>query len=118
SCSLRPLWFRACLDSQKQRNFRGVTTFARFLRGRAAAWRDLCQSRSAYFAMRRRAEAQDPDRPRARAGNWTFSHPQPACRAKWHRKSCVLARSEEHTSELQSRENLVCRLLLEKKKRT
>src|SRR5690606_41079473 len=27
-------------------------------------------------------------------------------------------RSEEHTSELQSRENLVCRLLLEKKKYT
>src|SRR5436309_10047497 len=31
---------------------------------------------------------------------------------------CALERSEEHTSELQSRENLVCRLLLEKKKRT
>src|SRR5690606_42055883 len=30
----------------------------------------------------------------------------------------VAARSEEHTSELQSRENLVCRLLLEKKKNT
>src|SRR5690606_41826637 len=28
-----------------------------------------------------------------------------------------LFRSEEHTSELQSRENLVCRLLLEKKKK-
>src|SRR5690606_40903706 len=28
----------------------------------------------------------------------------------------VPVRSEEHTSELQSRENLVCRLLLEKKK--
>src|SRR5690606_4146199 len=28
-----------------------------------------------------------------------------------------VARSEEHTSELQSRENLVCRLLLEKKKK-
>src|SRR5207302_10592460 len=28
----------------------------------------------------------------------------------------VVKRSEEHTSELQSRENLVCRLLLEKKK--
>src|SRR5690606_41471090 len=27
-------------------------------------------------------------------------------------------RSEEHTSELQSRENLVCRLLLEKKKKS
>src|SRR5690606_39370057 len=34
-------------------------------------------------------------------------------------RSCSSAndsRSEEHTSELQSRENLVCRLLLEKKK--
>src|SRR5690606_40049565 len=31
------------------------------------------------------------------------------------RRSTV--RSEEHTSELQSRENLVCRLLLEKKKK-
>src|SRR5690606_40274425 len=30
---------------------------------------------------------------------------------------CWLVRSEEHTSELQSRENLVCRLLLEKKNR-
>src|SRR5690606_23728843 len=29
---------------------------------------------------------------------------------------CAMTRSEEHTSELQSRENLVCRLLLEKKK--
>src|SRR5690606_42147369 len=27
----------------------------------------------------------------------------------------IIGRSEEHTSELQSRENLVCRLLLEKK---
>src|SRR5690606_40780684 len=30
-------------------------------------------------------------------------------------KSHNVKRSEEHTSELQSRENLVCRLLLEKK---
>src|SRR5690606_40238348 len=29
----------------------------------------------------------------------------------------LVHRSEEHTSELQSRENLVCRLLLEKKKK-
>src|SRR5688572_31449606 len=34
-------------------------------------------------------------------------------RARWRR----LARSEEHTSELQSQSNLVCRLLLEKKKK-
>src|SRR5690606_41355092 len=32
------------------------------------------------------------------------------------RRSSRRPRSEEHTSELQSRENLVCRLLLEKKK--
>src|SRR5690606_42164570 len=34
------------------------------------------------------------------------------------KKRDVEPRSEEHTSELQSRENLVCRLLLEKKKNT
>src|SRR5256885_2493995 len=33
-----------------------------------------------------------------------------------HRHLVVFARSEEHTSELQSPCNLVCRLLLEKKK--
>src|SRR5690606_41937460 len=33
-----------------------------------------------------------------------------------HAAHAVFERSEEHTSELQSRENLVCRLLLEKKK--
>src|SRR2546427_419795 len=32
--------------------------------------------------------------------------------------SCHAMRSEEHTSELQSQSNLVCRLLLEKKKNT
>src|SRR6478672_6186420 len=31
-------------------------------------------------------------------------------------RACSRARSEEHTSELQSRSDLVCRLLLEKKK--
>src|SRR5690606_40046683 len=35
-----------------------------------------------------------------------------------HTQAPMIAnRSEEHTSELQSRENLVCRLLLEKKKK-
>src|SRR5690606_41793684 len=32
-------------------------------------------------------------------------------------RTLLSLRSEEHTSELQSRENLVCRLLLEKKKK-
>src|SRR2546427_3863874 len=35
-----------------------------------------------------------------------------------NRKHGGLSRSEEHTSELQSQSNLVCRLLLEKKKNT
>src|SRR2546429_2919041 len=45
-----------------------------------------------------------------------------SCRACWRTsswsrsRSQVRARSEEHTSELQSRLHLVCRLLLEKKK--
>src|SRR5690606_12550629 len=34
---------------------------------------------------------------------------------EWEKMSKARFRSEEHTSELQSRENLVCRLLLEKK---
>src|SRR5690606_41879975 len=34
----------------------------------------------------------------------------------WAQDNIENFRSEEHTSELQSRENLVCRLLLEKKK--
>src|SRR5690606_42086631 len=37
-------------------------------------------------------------------------------RCPWVRLPGFRQRSEEHTSELQSRENLVCRLLLEKKK--
>src|SRR5690606_39473260 len=42
-------------------------------------------------------------------GNMIFIKNIAACSMK--------IRSEEHTSELQSRENLVCRLLLEKKKK-
>src|SRR5260370_8825517 len=40
----------------------------------------------------------------------------PAARTSAGPKSRRIARSEEHTSELQSHLNLVCRLLLEKKK--
>src|SRR5438105_6159649 len=44
----------------------------------------------------------------------------PVCRAERGKSSKVnemIGRSEEHTSDLQSRVDLVCRLLLEKKKR-
>src|SRR5690625_5469349 len=47
------------------------------------------------------------------------SAPEPASPALARsRKNMPNRRSEEHTSELQSRGHLVCRLLLEKKKRT
>src|SRR2546430_17584353 len=43
----------------------------------------------------------------------------PHCFRRWITNPVVLlCRSEEHTSELQSQSNLVCRLLLEKKKKT
>src|SRR2546430_4000562 len=41
---------------------------------------------------------------------------RPGERDRWARGSRRDSRSEEHTSELQSQSNLVCRLLLEKKK--
>src|SRR3712207_6999384 len=45
--------------------------------------------------------------------------PRPRRRAVQHRSHGRLSRrSEEHTSELQSRQYLVCRLLLEKKKKS
>src|SRR3989442_10716765 len=50
--------------------------------------------------------------PRWRACAWR-SVPTASC-ANW---ACRWTRSEEHTSELQSRPHLVCRLLLEKKKK-
>src|SRR2546426_1780505 len=39
------------------------------------------------------------------------------CKGLFQRRRSLLIRSEEHTSELQSPCNLVCRLLLEKKKK-
>src|SRR5690606_41909018 len=66
---------------------------------------DLAPSRSAIGQPRPKRHSSIP---------WP-SLPQPArcgpvAGQQWRR-----TRSEEHTSELQSRENLVCRLLLEKK---
>src|SRR2546427_6952293 len=59
--------------------------------------------RSVLLASRRTRHQRGPSAPSRRgAGLW-------AARA--------VERSEEHTSELQSQSNLVCRLLLEKKKK-
>src|SRR5260221_14167410 len=47
----------------------------------------------------------------ATRGSWTLHRREPEL-------AVVVGRSEEHTSELQSHSDLVCRLLLEKKKKT
>src|SRR5256886_11096068 len=60
-------------------------------------------------------------RPATQPGSWTSAavwgharrQPDPHCRTG---RSSSTSRSEEHTSELQSQSNLVCRLLLEKNK--
>src|SRR5690606_41277557 len=46
------------------------------------------------------------------------TRPRPAFSGRARCYATTSGRSEEHTSELQSRENLVCRLLLEKKKQS
>src|SRR5260221_2177390 len=60
-----------------------------------------------------RVEVTDTFRPRGRALNGLGDSVQ----ADLFWSSLDTARSEEHTSELQSHSDLVCRLLLEKKKR-
>src|SRR5690349_23350435 len=61
-----------------------------------------------------------PTRPRTSAVEAKRRTPRPRRRTcpRYPEGSCSPAgRSEEHTSELQSRRDLVCRLLLEKKKK-
>src|SRR5690606_42059524 len=60
-------------------------------------------------------ERRHPSRTRCRprCGGWAGV----GLHGAQHPQAVLGLRSEEHTSELQSRENLVCRLLLEKKKK-
>src|SRR2546430_11778715 len=60
------------------------------------------------FAARRDADGPSP------SGSW---HDPRICLALARPWAGKKLRSEEHTSELQSQSNLVCRLLLEKKKK-
>src|SRR5690606_42077853 len=62
------------------------------------------------------ARARPARPPRPPGGPALAGQPGPQRRSAGPRPAAV-HRSEEHTSELQSRENLVCRLLLEKKKK-
>src|SRR5439155_21686357 len=72
--------------------------------------------RSTLFPTRRSSDLVEPHEQRL-ALDVGEAHVQVAGQAV-HRVPGNLNRSEEHTSELQSRGHLVCRLLLEKKKKT
>src|SRR3989442_3905672 len=70
--------------------------------------------RSTLFPYTTLFRSSTPYRPRGAGGRtWLRGAGRPV-RRRTLRTSC--RRSEEHTSELQSRPHLVCRLLLEKKK--
>src|SRR2546422_8578377 len=62
--------------------------------------------------------AQEGDRRAILLGKVGLEEPLPAHYLRRQARQDVGQRSEEHTSELQSRLHLVCRLLLEKKKET
>src|SRR2546427_1567957 len=76
--------------------------YTTLFRSRVAAGRDHFQVCPGRFGVHPGGRRRDPGRPRAPPNLSFESHER---------------RSEEHTSELQSQSNLVCRLLLEKKKK-
>src|SRR3712207_6949797 len=84
----------------------------------------LFRSRGARCGGRRRSRSGCPGsaRPAAPSRPTTAVRGRRPCTrgpiARRRRAGAGRARSEEHTSELQSRQYLVCRLLLEKKKNT
>src|SRR3989442_3230970 len=70
------------------------------------------------FRSRSAAGAVVPDLERVGLRLWHRRLHHHGRRRRCHRRRPTRSRSEEHTSELQSRPHLVCRLLLEKKKQT
>src|SRR5690606_40119825 len=77
-------------------------------------WPTCCSAPSRAAACRRRGRRPSPT-PRSR--RWRRTRRAGCTTRRASSSATAPGRSEEHTSELQSRENLVCRLLLEKKKK-
>src|SRR5690606_41698769 len=82
---------------------------AQYLRGAEFGYQQEQQGQPEHDARQRRADGQREPEPRAHQ-RADVADAEPGLLVD------LPSRSEEHTSELQSRENLVCRLLLEKKK--
>src|SRR5207302_2362374 len=80
---------------------------------------DRQPTRPGHARSRAALSSRSPDATSRPSGRRRRGSPVPVDRHDFITNcSCLTpGRSEEHTSELQSRENLVCRLLLEKKKK-
>src|SRR5690242_21621767 len=74
----------------------------------------ICRRRWRRARTPRTRRLAAPSTPRASARRWRTRNCGPTCAPRAGGPE-PLTRSEEHTSELQSHVNLVCRLLLEKK---
>src|SRR5207237_10523004 len=88
-----------------------------FFSSRYAAHRDLHS-----FPTRRSSDLHQPALAHGKCEDRVNHARPPPCPSRLSPQSCsrrrnARRRSEEHTSELQSHLNLVCRLLLEKKKK-
>src|SRR2546426_6731978 len=91
----------------------GVQTCALPISSAIAGVSTSASSSVPYRSSARASPATDPG---TATDRWPYSFA--ACSTRGHAKSpSEIPRSEEHTSELQSPCNLVCRLLLEKKKK-
>src|SRR5260370_26820425 len=95
-----------CIRELQHRRQREVSPAA--IWSRVAAASSLRSVRTA--AWRRREGEARPGRAISRVSGWAGPVRLTSAATTWY------FRSEEHTSELQSHLNLVCRLLLEKKK--
>src|SRR5262249_59702118 len=73
--------------------------------------------RSTLFPTRRSSDLRPRRSAGARRGPLRVARVPQRAAARWRSPGAAARRSEEHTSELQSLTNLVCRLLLEKKNR-
>src|SRR3712207_7250243 len=90
----------------------GRRNFMRFSEARLHALSSTCMYSEHGFDALMRPEFGEVCHPLIVVSNWTPGSAQRHAASAMSRMS----RSEEHTSELQSRQYLVCRLLLEKKK--
>src|SRR5207237_5118095 len=105
--------------NRKKQNRRGGRS-RRFEPRRAAGKQDHRKQKCEIRRFRRRGPRFLEDRGkknrRVRVRQSCDREPWDQCKRRWRGNGALERRSEEHTSELQSHLNLVCRLLLEKKK--